>query len=252
MSDTLASATGATWKFTLSRHDGEPDPVEAETPEGADEDIEAEDLLATAVADEDTPDEPDNGKPDKADALGAAGKRALERERRAAAAFKKEAADAKKRADDLARKVQEFEDRDKSELDKATAKAERLADQAAKATARAVSAEVRAQAVSQFADAGDAVDALMRDTSKYVDADGDINTDLIEADLADLLERKPHWAKPELATPAAATPAAPAKAKPKADPAQGSRGTPAAVDFRNASKEDVEAELAKYRFRQRA
>lgn len=244
-----APAIGSTWKFDLSRHEGEPDPAEPEAPGGADEDAEAEELLAAAVADEDTPDEPDNGKPDGADALGAAGKKALDRMKAERAAAKKEAADAKKQAADLARKVQEFEDRDKSELDRANAKAERLAEQASKATARAVSAEVRAQAVGQFADASDAVDALMRDPSKYLDSDGDINTDLIEADLADLLDRKPHWGKAAPA-PAAAAPAV-QKKQPRPDLSQGSRGTPAAVDYRTASDEEFTAALAEFGVRRR-
>ena len=108
--------------------------------------------------------------------------------------------------------------------------------------------------VPQFADASDATDALMKDPSKYVDAAGDIDTDAIEADLAALLERKPHWGKP---APAAdpdpeADPTKPAKPKPKPDPGQGSRGGPAPVDFRNASQDELAAELAKYRYRQRS
>lgn len=246
-----APATGATW-FNLSRHDGE-DPAddtgnENPTVDDSVDDDEAETLLADAVAD----DEDDSD----AEGLGDAGKKALDRmkaERAAAkketAAAKKAAADAKRQAAELARKVQEFEDRDKSDLDKSKAEAERAKTQAAKAVQRAVSAEVRSAAVGQFADAGDAVDVLMRDPSKYVDADGDIDTDLIEADLADLLERKPHWAKPE---PAASEPPATApRPKAKPDPSQGSRGTPAAVDFRTASKDDLTAELAKFGFRQR-
>lgn len=246
-----APATGADWQFNLSRHDEEPagdgtgaDDA-AEVDEGSDD--EAEGLLADAVADGDVEDD------GEADGLGDAGKKALDRMKAERAAAKKEAVaakkaalDAKKQTAELQRRVQEFEDRDKSELDKAQAQAERAKTQAAKAVQRAVSAEVRSLAVSQFADAGDAVDVLMREPSKYVDGDGDIDTDLIEADLADLLERKPHWAKPE---PAAAPQSPRPKAKP--DPGQGSRGSAAPTDFRSASREEVDAELAKYRFRQR-
>lgn len=247
-----APATGATWKFNLSRHDEDPagdgnGADDAPEADDTDDDAEAEGLLADAVADGDDEDDSvdDAGKPER---LGEAGKKALDRMKAERNAAKKAALDAKRQAADLARKVQEFEDRDKSDLDKANAKAERLATQAAKATQRAVSAEVRSLAVGQFADAGDAVDVLMRDASKYVDSDGEIDTDLIEADLADLLERKPHWAKPE---PAPAASPQPQRPKAKPDPSQGSRGPVAPVDFRTASRDEVDAELAKFRFRQR-
>src|SRR5690606_24279189 len=60
-------------------------------------------------------------------------------------------------------------------------------------TERAVRAEVRAVAAADFADPADAVAFL--DLSAYVDDDGEIDSDRIKADLADLLERKPHLAK---------------------------------------------------------
>jgi len=169
---------------------------------------------------------------------------------------KRAAAAEKKRADDLARKVQEFEDRDKSELERAQAKAERAADQAAKAVARSVRSEIKVAASGQFADPSDATDVLMRDPSKYVDADGEVDTDAIEADLAALLERKPHWAKPAPAAdpaPAGDPETEPVRRqKPKPDPGQGSRGGPKPVDFLQASREEVTAELAKYGYRQRS
>jgi hypothetical protein len=58
---------------------------------------------------------------------------------------------------------------------------------------RAVKAEVKALAATGFADPDDAATAL--DPSKYVTPDGDVDTEAIKADLADLLTRKPHWAK---------------------------------------------------------
>lgn len=245
--------------FDLSRHD-DPEPADPDPGNPESEDPAADPATDTQQgedpADDPDPDEPDGEDPD-GEGLGDAGKKALERmkaERNAAkkatADAKKQAAEARKQAADLAKKVQDFEDRDKSELEKAAAKAERAADQAAKAVARAVQAEVKALATGKFADASDATDVLMRDPSRYVDADGDIDTDAIDADLADLLERKPHWARPE---PAAAPEAAPEakKAKPRPDPGQGSRGTPAQVDFRTASEDEVAAELAKYGVRKR-
>jgi hypothetical protein len=161
------------------------------------------------------------------------------------AAAKKEAAAAKKQAAELARKVAEFEDAQKTESEKLEAKAERAAQREAKATARAVAAEVKA-AAGEFADPADAVDVLMRDPSQYVDADGEIDTEAIEAALSDLLERKPHWARPE---PVSAAPEK--KPQPKPDPGQGSRGAPAPVNYLEASKDEVAAELAKYGYRQR-
>lgn len=243
-------ATGATW-FNLHRHAGEEGdtaPEETVEPDAGGDDAEAEKLLADAVDQDGGTDGADDGagdKPDEANALGDAGKKALDRMKAERAAAKKEAADAKKQAAELARKVAEFEDRDKSEAEKLAAQAERSAKQAAKAVARAVAAEVKA-AAGEFADPADAVDVLMRDPSQYVDADGEIDTEAIETALSDLLERKPHWAKPEPAAPAPES-----RPKPKPDPGQGSRGALKPVNYLEASKDEVAAELAKYGYRQR-
>lgn len=252
MSDALISAIGVAAWFNPLRFD-EPKPAEPEADPVEDED-------PTEGPEPEADEDPEEG--DKPDGdLGDAGKRALERMKAERAAAKKEAAAEKKAAvaarkelAELTRKVQEFEDGKKSDLEKAQAQAERSAEQAAKAVARAVQSEIKASA-GQFADPSDATDALMKDPSKYVDASGEIDTEAIEADLADLLERKPHWAKP---APAAekqdpeADPAKPTKQKPKPDPGQGSRGGPGPVDFRNASQDELAAELAKYRYRQRS
>lgn len=255
----LAPATGAFW-FNLARHDDpEPEGGEPEVPAAGDgdgDDPDAERMLAEAVGDGEDPDgddEPEGGDEPAKDGLGDAGKKALERMKAERAAAKKEAAAAKKQAAELARKVQEFEDAKKSDLEKATSQAERAQQQAARAVARAVSAEVKVAAAGQFADPSDAVDVLMRDPAKYVDSDGEIDTEAIEADLADLLERKPHWGVPEPAPAPAAEPAAePKKQRPRPDPGQGSRGGPKPVNFLEAPKEDVAAELAKYGYRQRS
>jgi multidrug efflux pump subunit AcrA (membrane-fusion protein) len=239
---TKVPATGIAW-FNLSRHDdSEPtDPEPAPDPADNPADPDPEPDPADDPADPEREPEPDD-----ANALGEAGKKALDRMKAERAAAKKEAAAAKKQLAELTRKVEAFEDRDKSELEKASNQAERAQKQAAKAVSRAVSSEVKVLAVGQFADPSDAVDVLMRDPSKYVDADGEIDTDAIEADLADLLERKPHWGKPE---PAAPTPEK--KPQPKPDPGQGSRGASAKVDFRTASDEEYAAELARYGVRKR-
>jgi hypothetical protein len=244
----LTSAQGASW-FNLTRHD---DPEPAEPEPAAEPDDPAEPDPAPEPEDPANPEsetEPDD--PAK-DTLGDAGKKALERMKAERAAAKKEAATAKKQAAELARKVQEFEDAQKTEIEKATAKAERAAQQAAKAVARAVAAEVKAVASGQFADPSDATDVLMRDPSKYVDTDGEIDTDAIETDLADLLDRKPHWAKPAPAVAPAADPETPKKPKPKPDPGQGSRGMPASVDYSKASRDEVAEYLSQFGYRQRS
>jgi hypothetical protein len=231
--------------FDLTRHADDPDPADPD-PGNPDADPAADPEPAEPEGDKpaDEPAEPEGDKPD--DTLGDSGKKALDAMKRERNEAKKAAADAKRQAADLAKKVRDFEDRDKSELDKATAKAERLATQAAKAVARAVQAEVKALSTGKFADAGDAVDVLMRDPSKYVDADGEIDTDAIDADLTDLLDRKPHWARPE---PVAAPPEP--KPKPRPDPGQGSRGAPEPTNYLDASSDEVAAELAKVGYRQR-
>jgi hypothetical protein len=257
-----APAIGATW-FNLARHDDpEPEGGNPEAPAagasagtGDEGDPEAERMLADALnGDGDDPEgdeDPESGDEPGKDALGDAGKKALERMKVERAAAKKAAAAEKKRADELARKVQEFEDAKKSDLEKAQAQADRAKEREAKAVARSVRSEIKVAASGQFADPSDATDVLMRDPNKYVDADGEIDTDAIESDLADLLERKPHWAKAAPASAPAAEPEQARKPKPKPDPGQGSRGAPAPVDFRNASDDEVAAELARYGVRKR-
>jgi hypothetical protein len=212
----LPAAQSADW-FSLTRHDDpEPtDPEPAPEPEGdpADSELEPE--------------------PEGADKLGDAGKKALDRMKAERAEAKKAAAAEKKRADELARKVAEFEDRDKSELEKATTKAERLEAAAKAATARAVKAEVRA-AASEFADPEDA--AAFLDLAKYTSDDGEIDTEAISADLTDLLERKPHLRR------AAQTPEK--KPAPRPDPSQGARPSEPPADFRKADRAALDAELA--------
>ncbi|MFE7398843.1 hypothetical protein [Streptomyces sp. NPDC057557] len=213
----LSAAHGTDW-FQLTRHD-DPDPAGPEAVDPADP--------------EGQPDADPEAEPEGADKLGDAGKKALDAMKVQRAEAKRTAAAEKKRADELARKVAEFEDRDKSDLDKATAKAERAAEAAAKATARAVKAEVKAAAAG-FADPEDA--AAFLDLTAYTSDDGEIDTGAISADLEALLERKPHLRRP------AAEPEK--KKQPKPDPGQGARPTDPPTDFRTASREDLEAELA--------
>jgi len=247
----LNTAAQTGW-FSLTRHE-DPDPADPEPTDPADP---AD--PDPGPDDPEDPEEPREPEEPAADGLGDAGKKALERMKAERAAAKKEAAAARKQAAELARKVQEFEDAQKSEIEKATAKAERSAQQAAKAVARAVAAEVKVVAADQFADPSDATDVLMRDPSKYVDADGEIDTDAIEADLAALLERKPHWAKPAPAADPAPVPAGDPETepvrrqKPKPDPGQGSRGGPKPVDYSKASRDEVTEYLSQFGYRQRS
>lgn len=133
-----------------------------------------------------------------------AGKKALSEERTARKAAEKEKAE-------LAARLKEFEDRDKTEAEKLTAARDAAEQRASAATARAVRSEVRALA-DGYADRDDAV-LNLGDLTKYVGKDGEVDTDAITAELAKVLERKPHLAK------------ASGPRNPAPDPSQGPRST---------------------------
>lgn len=92
-------------------------------------------------------------------------------------------------------------------------------------TTRAVKAEVKALA-ADFADPEDA--GAFLDIKKYATADGDVDTEAIKADLADLLARKPHLGK------------SPESRLPAPNPAQGSSGSGAGGAPAQLSAEDVQ------------
>ncbi|MGW4802996.1 hypothetical protein [Kitasatospora sp. NPDC004272] len=248
--DTIYPATAPSW-FDLARHD-DPDP--ALEPEPASEPGNEPDDTDPDPASKNDPDGGDpNPRPkpkdpakpkDPDDGLRDKGKNAIDRMKAELAAEKRarQAAEAKTR---------EYEDRDKSDLEKATTKAERLEKIAAKAAARAVAAEIKSNAREHFADPTDAAEVLMRHVDKYVDGDGEIDNDAIQRDLEDLLERKPHWAKPVPAPAPVPEPAAPARPAAKPDPGQGQRPSAPPTDYRNVSVEDRDAFLSSigYRFR---
>lgn len=97
-----------------------------------------------------------------------------------------------------------------TELERAQEAAKHEAERASSLLSRAVKSEVKALAQG-FADPEDA--AAFLDLSKYTTGDGDVDSDSIKADLADLLARKPHLGKsPETRMPAP-------------NPAQGSSGS---------------------------
>jgi hypothetical protein len=136
-------------------------------------------------------DKPQEGKP-KADEFDA--KRAQEKIRKA----NSEAANLRKRLKDLeplAKRAKELEDAQKTEAERLQDQLKAAQDRAAAFRARAVKSEVRALAAGTFADATDPEAHLT--LSDYVDDDGEIDTARIEADLAELLERKPHLGKPK-------------------------------------------------------
>jgi hypothetical protein len=223
----IRPAFGVPW-FDLARHDDDPDP--APDPEPTD---------PSADPDPDAPD-PD---PEGADQLGDPGKKALATMKAEKAEARREAAEAKRQAAALAKKVAEFEDRDKSDLEKATAKAEGATARAEAATKRAVLAEVKAQAADLFEDRDDARVNLADKLDSYVGDDGEIDEEAIAADLAAVLEKKPHLRK------AVAAPDAPKAPRP--DPGQGPRQPTPPTDFRTASREEYEAKLAELGVRPR-
>ncbi|HCA85765.1 MAG TPA: hypothetical protein DEQ61_09860 [Streptomyces sp.] len=112
----------------------------------------------------------------------------------------------------LAAKAKQLEDAQKSEQERLTEQLTAAEERAAKAVRTAVASKVEALASAEFADPEDAAGAL--DLAAYVDEDGVIDSDGIKRDLAELLKRKPHWAKPSDSGPR----------RPAPDRTQGSSG----------------------------
>jgi hypothetical protein len=100
-------------------------------------------------------------------------------------------------SDDDAAKLAEYDrlvEASKTDLERAQERAEQNEQRATRAESRAVKAEI-SRLADGFADPSDALDSL--NVSDYVTDDGDVDVEAIKADLAELLERKPHWAKAE-------------------------------------------------------
>lgn len=209
------------WTFDLARFD-EPDPTPDPDPTPA----------PPADPPSDPPADPDP-KPDR----GEKGKDAEIAKWKAMA--RKHEATAKANSD-AAKKLADIEESQKTETQKLADAKEAAERRAAAATERAVKAEVKALAANDFADPSDAVDAVK--ASDYIDANGDVDVEAIRAKLTELLEAKPHWKRP-------AAPVAPPKPKP--DPSQGPRTPAPPTDFRTASREDYEAQLAEIGVRPR-
>ena len=128
---------------------------------------------------------------------------------------------------DKATKFDELEASQKTETEKLAQRVEEAEKRAVQLRDRAVKAEVKALA-ADFADPSDA--ALFLDLTKYA-GEGDIDTDAIKTDLADLLKTKPHLAKARTPVP---------------DLHQGARGSGDPANLRNADKVTLAAEAAKY------
>jgi hypothetical protein len=119
-------------------------------------------------------------------------KRAQEKIRKA----NSEAAGLRKRLKELeplAAKAKKLEDAQKTETERLQAELTEREKQIDQIRRRAVTSEVRSLAADLFADKTDPEAHL--DLNVYVGDDGDIDTDQITVDLADLLARKPHLGK---------------------------------------------------------
>ncbi|MEV4437491.1 hypothetical protein AB0K09_00490 [Streptomyces sp. NPDC049577] len=154
---------------------------------------------------------PSSGAPNGDAPLGPAGEKALEE-------WKRRAREAEKLAKEHEKRIAAFEDAQKTEADKLVDRAAKAEERAAKATRLAVAAKVEALAAASYQDPEDAVGAL--DPTAYIDDDGTVDTDAIKKALAELLERKPHWARES------------GPRQPKPDRGQGPRtgGTPGVED----------------------
>jgi hypothetical protein len=99
-----------------------------------------------------------------------------------------------KKLEPLAAELQRIKDAEKSDTERLGDQLARANEQVTKVRQRLVKSRVEALAITGFADPTDALGEL--DLDSYLDSDGDIDEAAITADLAALLERKPHWAKP--------------------------------------------------------
>lgn len=116
-------------------------------------------------------------------------------------------------SDDDRRKLAEYqrlEEASKTELERKTEEVTRWQTEAETWRKEAVGSKIQALAATDFADPDDAVKAL--DPSKYLGAGGEVDTAAIKADLAALLDAKPHYRRAQEQTPRLPAP----------NPAQGS------------------------------
>lgn len=130
--------------------------------------------------------EPAPAKPE--DALGDAGKRALDEERAARSA-------ADKRAKAAEAELEKIRKANMNETEKAIAEAKAQARQEAlgEANTRVLRSEVRAAAGGKLADPNDAP-ALLGDLTRFLADDGEIDTKAISSAIDDLVKAKPYLA----------------------------------------------------------
>lgn len=113
-----------------------------------------------------------------------------------------EAQNLRKRLKELepkAAELQRIKDAEKSDTERLTDQLTAANERIAKTRLRLVKSQVQGLAAATFADPEDAVTAL--DLGSYIDDEGEIDEAAIETDLADLLARKPHWARPQQTQP---------------------------------------------------
>lgn len=168
------------------------DTAVAETVEQQDEPTAATTVDAddAGAGDGDTGDAPQEGKPAEEPFDAARAQAKIRKANQEAASLRKRLKDLEPLAEE-ARKAKEAQQTEAERLQAQLADREKQITQIRK---RAVKSEVRSMAADMFADKTDPEAHL--DLDSYVADDGEIDTDQIKADLADLLERKPHLGKP--------------------------------------------------------
>lgn len=145
---------------------------------------------AGTSGDTDADDKPQEGKPAEEPFDAARAQAKIRKANQEAANLRKRL----KELEPLAAKAKEIEDAQKTEAERLQAQLADREKQITQIRKRAVKSEVRSMAAEEFADKTDPEAHL--DLDSYIGDDGDIDTDQIKADLADLLERKPHLGKP--------------------------------------------------------
>lgn len=152
--------------------------------------VEQQETEATDNGEDATTEEPPEGKPAETPFNEAQYKAKIHKANQEAANLRKRLKD----LEPLAAKAQELEDAQKTEAERLQSRLDEREKEIGALRVRAVKSEVRALAAANFADPTDPEAYL--DLNSYVTDDGDIATDAIKADLADLLTRKSHLGKP--------------------------------------------------------
>jgi hypothetical protein len=118
-----------------------------------------------------------------------------------------------KEAEPIVSQWKALEEASKTAQQRAEEEATRWQSEAETWRTKAVSSRVETLASADFADPSDAL-AAISDPAKYLGAGGEIDEAAIKADLASVLEKKPHWRRAPDAPPGPRVPAP--------NPAQGS------------------------------